>query len=301
MKPQKRNRRKQKRTGRILYGKLFAFIFIMSIFLFLSAMAAYRGIQYISYNFYSENVPKPIYYLLVGTDNQFTAQADSIIVASIDSNSKKINLISIPGNTKIGKDEKDHMILKTAFSEGNLEKMQNAVENLLHIRINKYAVFDYDSFRNLMEKTGNIEIYVERPMSHDNESGISDIWLHQGYQSLDAEKSLSYIRYIDDIDGEIGRIQREERFIKTKIVQLQKNFSFINWLYAKYYWKAAETDISSSDAAAIAYDLTDTPLEDIHFIILPGEMHKAENQDMWVSNPVEIQKVIGLTIGENNE
>lgn len=28
------------------------------------------------------------------------------MIASIDSNSKKVTLISIPGNTKIGKDEK---------------------------------------------------------------------------------------------------------------------------------------------------------------------------------------------------
>ncbi|MFR6111537.1 MAG: hypothetical protein ACLUIQ_09485 [Dialister invisus] len=32
------------------------------------------------------------------------------------------------------------------------------------------------------------------------------------------------MRYIDAFDGEIGRIQREERFIKAMISQMQKNF-----------------------------------------------------------------------------
>ena len=164
----------------------------------------------------------------------------------------------------------------------------------MHIRISQYAVFDYHAFKNLIDKTGNIELYVERPMSHDDENGVSDIWLHRGYQSLDAEKALSYMRYIDAFDGEIGRIQREERFIKAMISQMQKNFSFVNW-------KAAETNITSSDAASIAYELTKIPIEDIRFIILPGEMHRIDKQNIWIVNPVEIQKIIGVTLGQSNE
>ena len=80
-----------------------------------------------------------------------------------------------------------------------------------------------------------------------------------------------YVQLLNDfVKSEIGRIQREERFIKAMISQMQKNFPFVNWLYAKYYWKAAETNITSSDAASIAYELTKIPIEDIRFIILPG-------------------------------
>ena len=138
-------------------------------------------------------------------------------------------------------------------------------------------------------------------LSHDDKNGVSDIWLHRGYQSLDAEKALSYMRYIDAFDGEIGRIQREERFIKAMISQMQKNFPFVNWLYAKYYWKAAETNITSSDAASIAYELTKIPIEDIRFIILPGELRRIDKQNIWIANPVEIQKIIGVTLGQSNE
>lgn len=39
------------------------------------------------------------------------------------------------------------MTLKSSFSEGNGEEIQSAVENLLHIRISQYAVFDYHAFK----------------------------------------------------------------------------------------------------------------------------------------------------------
>ena len=278
-----KKQRNIKRKSKIRYGKLFLFISALVTVLFLLSMAIFRGIHYILNDFHGEDNPKPVYYLLVGTDAQSTAQADFVMIASIDSNSKKVTLISIPGNTKIGKDEKNNMTLKSSFSEGNGEEIQSAVENLLHIRISQYAVFDYHAFKNLIDKTGNIELYVERPMSHDDENGVSDIWLHRGYQSLDAEKALSYMRY------------------KAMISQMQKNFSFVNWLYAKYYWKAAETNITSSDAASIAYELTKIPIEDIRFIILPGEMHRIDKQNIWIVNPVEIQKIIGVTLGQSNE
>lgn len=296
-----KKQRNIKRKSKIRYGKLFLFISALVTVLFLLSMAIFRGIHYILNDFHGEDNSKPVYYLLVGTDAQSTAQADFVMIASIDSNSKKVTLISIPGNTKIGKDEKNNMTLKSSFSEGNGEEIQSAVENLLHIRISQYAVFDYHAFKNLIDKTGNIELYVERPMSHDDKNGVSDIWLHRGYQSLDAEKALSYMRYIDAFDGEIGRIQREERFIKAMISQMQKNFPFVNWLYAKYYWKAAETNITSSDAASIAYELTKIPIEDIRFIILPGEMRRIDKQNIWIANPVEIQKIIGVTLGQSNE
>ena len=86
-------------------------------------------IRYILNDFHGEDNPKPVYYLLVGTDAQSTAQADFVMIASIDSNSKKVTLISIPGNTKIGKDEKNNMTLKTSFSEGNGEEIQIPEEN----------------------------------------------------------------------------------------------------------------------------------------------------------------------------
>lgn len=293
--------KKQRRKSKIRYGKLFIFISMLIAVLFSLSMAIFQGIFYYILNFHREDNPKPVYYLLVGTDAQFTPEADFVMIASIDSNAKKVTLISIPGSTKIGKDDKNNMTLKSSFSEGNWEEIQSAVENLLHIRISRYAVFDYHAFKNLINKTGGVELYVERPMSHDDENGISDIWLHRGYQLLDAEKALSYMRYIDTFDGEIGRIQREERFIKALIIQMQKDFSFVNWLYTKYYWAAAETNITASDAASIAYDLTKTPIEDIHFIILPGEMHKIDKQNIWIVNPVEIQKIIGVTLGQSNE
>ena len=157
-----KKQRNIKRKSKIRYGKLFLFISALVTVLFLLSMAIFRGIHYILNDFHGEDNPKPVYYLLVGTDAQSTAQADFVMIASIDSNSKKVTLISIPGNTKIGKDEKNNMTLKSSFSEGNGEEIQSAVENLLHIRISQYAVFDYHAFKNLIDKTGNIELYVER-------------------------------------------------------------------------------------------------------------------------------------------
>ena len=58
-------------------------------------------------------------------------------------------------------------------------------------------------------------------MEHLDRDGSFDIGLNQGYQPLDSEQALGYVRYVDKEDGEIGRIQRQERFLKILLSHLQ--------------------------------------------------------------------------------
>lgn len=81
-------------------------------------------------------------------------------------------------------------------------------------------MFNTSDFENLDTTEKGVNLYVEKDMSHFDKDGQPDINIRKGYQKLDGDQALGYLRFIDAQDGEIGRLQRQERLIKAYIASL---------------------------------------------------------------------------------
>ena len=285
----------RKRKTRLKVKKLLCFLLMVFALLALLVFGVVKGVELWHSASASED-SKPTYYLFIGTDAAAGNEADSLLLMAMNEKKKELTFISLPSNTQISKHDKETMLVKQTFAEGGAEETKSSVENLLHIRIDKYAVIRYDDFEALMAKAGRLDMYVEKTMSHTDAAGNADINLRQGYQAMDGAGALSYLRYVDKENGELGRIQRQERFLKMLLYKLQNHMALYNWAAVKRAWDASETDISSSEAASLAYQLTDFPKENCRFVIIPGEMHRDGKENRWVVNPVEAQKALALTI-----
>ncbi len=56
-------------------------------------------------------------------------------------------------------------------------------------------------------------------MEHfDAETGSKDIDLRRGYQNLDSDNALAYLRYTDENNDNFGRVQRQERFLNYGLI-----------------------------------------------------------------------------------
>ena len=238
------------------------------------------------------------YYLFIGTSDGGKPQADSLILASVNRAGQSVYAVSLPGHTRISRTGEPLLLLRDAYAEGGAEKTVSPVENLLHIRIGRYAVFDRASFSSLIGHFSGVDLYVEKNMDHADASGTPDIDLRQGFQTLEGEEAYGYLRFIDQEEGEIGRIQREERFFKALLAQGREHLRPYSWALVRYYWSSPDTNITAGEAASIVYDIMGFPADNLHFVILPGEVRAYDGQNVWEINPVEIQKVVGLTIDQ---
>lgn len=290
---------RKNRHGKIRIKKLALFIVMALCALVILIFGIGKGVSYLLGKVDTGNSPIS-YYLLIGTDKEAGNEADAVILTVWNSKDKVVTFISIPPNTKLARQEKKNQLICTTFSEGGAEETKSAVENLLHLRIDKYAVLDYSNFRNYVDKIGGVDMYVEKGMDHQNREGETDIQIRQGYQSLDGENALGYVRYIDKKNGEIDRIQRQERFLKTMIHEMQDHAALYNWFFFHHSWTAEETNITNGEAASLAYTLSSYPEDSFTFSILPGETQNISKVDTWVINPVEVQKTIAQTIGPDN-
>ena len=291
---------KNNRTGKIKTGKLALFLLIVAAVLVILAMAIGKGVTYMMGK--NGNSASPIsYYLFIGTDKNWGNEADALLLTAWNSRDKEVTFLSIPPNTKLSRQEKKNQLIRSTFSEGGAEETKSAVENLLHIRVDGYGVVDFSDFEKSMDKIGGIDMYVEKNMEHLDGSGNPDIQIRQGYQDLTGAEALGYVRYLDGKNGEIDRIQRQERMMKILVSFLHTHFPMYNYILAHHLWDPEETDIPSGKAAQLAYTFTSYPEDSFRYVILPGETETINKVSTWVVNPAELQKAVALTIGSDNE
>lgn len=146
------------------------------------------------------------------------SRSDTMILASIDSKTKKVALLSIPRDTRIvnarGHSEK---INGVNYIEGP-EAACEVVSDLLDTEVDHYVVTNFAGFGKIVDILGGVDIDVEDDMNHDDVS--YSIHLSEGYQHLNGDKALQYVRYRGGPTADIGRTQRQQKFIKALAKQM---------------------------------------------------------------------------------
>lgn len=242
---------------------------------------------------------KPVYVLIVGKDKNNPSQADSLFLMSINMNTSTMDIIGIPSNSKIeSRDQKSVSMLNQMYADGGIELTKAVVEDVFHISIPYYVVVDETAFRKTSDVLGDQQFYVEKNMEHvDDETGNKDIDLRRGYQNLDSDKALAYLRYADEHNDNFSRVQRQERFLKLWVESEQNRFFLTKAWHIWRLWSHYESNISTWDAIKLMRSISQTEKDHIHFYILPGEKEKIDNIVYWHVNPTEAQRLVGITMG----
>lgn len=243
---------------------------------------------------------KPLYILLVGTDSGHPEQANFVGIAAVNQIKQHIDVIMLPDDTKIeGRKEKGLQELQDVYSEGGLTLTKAVVEDIVHVPIPYYIAFTEDSFADMVNMSGGVPLYVEKDMVHqDADTGETDINLFQGYQDLNGQEALGYMRYLDS-DGYVARSQRQERLIKNFYADRQQRFGIFNALFMYRLWQHVDSNIPAKAMFDLAWNFRNVTVDNLDFYILPGEMAPSGKADdpkqYWTFDPVEVQKVIGRT------
>ena len=318
----RRRRERQMKKSKVQWGRL-----VIAVVLALSVICGigwglYSGVSYVYHRITNtdtavtieeSSVPKhtdtvsveqkaldkPVYVLIVGKHKNNPSQADSLFLMSINMNTSTMDIIGIPSNSKIeSRDQKSVSMLNQMYADGGIELTKAVVEDVFHISIPYYVVVDETAFRKTSDVLGDQQFYVEKNMEHiDAETGNKDIDLRRGYQNLDSDKALAYLRYADEHNDNFSRVQRQERFLKLWVEREQDRFFLTKAWHIWRLWSHYESNISTWDAIKLMRSISQTEKDHIHFYILPGEKEKIDNIVYWHVNPTEAQRLVGITMG----
>ena len=168
--------------------------------------------------------------LIIGTDEYLEydpGRSDTIIWAYLDFKNKKVDVLSIPRDMVVWLPTRRPYFDKIchAYSYGGTDLVKRTVENFLGVRIDQVVKVDYNGFVRIIDTLGGVKIDVERDMNYDDNRGNLHIHIKKGLQLLDGRKSLDYVRFRHDKMGDLGRIERQQKFmamLRKKALRLEQ-------------------------------------------------------------------------------
>lgn len=162
---------------------------------------------------------EPFSILLLGTDvgalgRTGQGRSDTMMVVTVNPEKQQSTIVSLDRDIMADMlDGGTFDKLNHAYAYGGVELSMDAVEKLLDIPIDHYALLNMQALSDLIDAVGGIEV--------DNQIDFTLEGVHVpfGKITLDGKTGLAYARMRkDDPEGDIGR-QRRQREVVTKIVQ----------------------------------------------------------------------------------
>ena len=121
------------------------------------------------------------YTFLLAASDQSSGNADTIIVASYDTEAQKVGMVSVPRDTLLESGK-----INAAYHKGP-ENLRDTVSDLLGVPIDYYVAVDVDGFVALVDELGGIEFDVPVRMSFDDPTQDLHIHYQPGLQHLTGE------------------------------------------------------------------------------------------------------------------
>lgn len=161
------------------------------------------------------NVAKadPFSILILGVDEREndSGRSDTMIVMTVNPNTSSTKMVSIPRDTYteiIGEKMSDKINHSYAF--GGVEMAMATTENLLDIPIDYVVQVNMESFVDIVDAIGGIQI--ENAFSFHSE-GYD---FAEGSIALNGEQALEYVRMrYEDPNGDFGRQDRQKQIIQA--------------------------------------------------------------------------------------
>jgi len=220
--------------------------------------------------------------------------SDTIILASINLETKHVTALSIPRDTRVNLDGYGgvHKI-NAAHALGGPALAALAVDSLVGIRPDYYVKTNVEGFARSVDILGGVEIDVEKNMRYRDRRGGLYINLKKGPQLLDGDKAMQYVRFRHDALGDIARIERQQNFLKAlaKKALSPANFPKLPKLMASIL-KNVETDLTPQDAVYLAKFAKKIDLDIVEMAMLPGTPQTIGGVSYWIADSEKTAEVV---------
>lgn len=225
-------------------------------------------------------------------------RSDTIIVLSVDLKGKSVNAISIPRDSKVYlADEHGVQKINSAYAFGGIDLTKKTIEETFGIKIHNYLIINAEGVRKLIDAIDGVPIHVDQNMKYHDFSGKLHIDFKKGDYVLDGKQAEEYLRFRKDMFGDIGRVHRQQKFIKAFIEKIKspetlKNIPELIKIAGLY----SRTDLNLYQMSQYASIARETDMNKVEFVMLPGAPNKRGIISYWILDPKKTQQVINRLI-----
>ena len=218
--------------------------------------------------------------LILGMEGPRT---DTIMFASFDPKSKKVDMLSIPRDTYYLRpgpkyESAGKRKINSIYGDHGVEGVRRAVSDILEgVPIHHYIMLDYTGVERIVDIIGGVEVNVPFDMYYHDSADNPPLLINikKGNQTLGGKKSMEYLRFRqnNDVtvgypDGDLGRIRAQQNFMKSAI---KKSLSFKNLpAVIRTVFNYIKTDATLTDMLIYTTNVIGMDLEDVNMSTIPG-------------------------------
>jgi LCP family protein required for cell wall assembly len=222
--------------------------------------------------------------LVLGQNSGLT---DTIMLASFDTEVKRVDIISVPRDTYYPRPEyksaafqKINSVYETGAKGDSAEAKEKrgvaaakaVSEVLAGVPIHFYGVLDDDAVVKIVDSMDGIEMDVPMDMKYTDKKHGLYIDLKKGKQILDGDHAVQYLRYRKGYAmGDLGRVNAQQEFMKEAFKQsIGIGFPKV----ASTVQKEVDSNIGAKMAVRIASEAVGMTASDSKTWTTPGESKK---------------------------
>jgi LCP family protein required for cell wall assembly len=251
--------------------------------------------------FYNNRLGQDVNILLMGVDSSdlYTHHADTMIIVRFEVKAKKVTFVSIPRDTKVtyrGKARKINSIYVLNYNEGKYAKanteMLKIAEAVIKDKVKYYAQVDYDGIKKIVDYFGGVRVNILNRMHYeDNADGLL-IDFRSGIQTLNGADSVKYLRFRKDIKADIGRMERQQKFMYTLATTIMEKLEAKNILSVySAVAKSLNTNFPPDRAVYLYKVFKDYDLYNSSKVILPGDPVYEGRIAYWKPDSKKIKEI----------
>lgn len=223
--------------------------------------------------------------LLLGVDEGTTGEkgkhVDTLLLLSMDNKQGRMRAISVPRKTMVQMPgNKLEQPISGAYEAGGEPLLSRLVSELLGVPVHQYVAVDIKAVADIVDILGGVDLYVEEDMEYEDPEINLRIHIKKGYQHLEGEQAQQYLRFRGDELGDIGRVQRQQKFLAAiykKILSLDVMTKVPQLV--ELLQKRVVTSAEIFDSAQLISVIKGLSGENIQSVMIPGTLVK--NSDYW--------------------
>lgn len=224
---------------------------------------------------------------------QIYGLSDTIMLLNINFSTNTVRVLSVPRDTKVEIPDHGTRKINAANVLGGPRLVVQMVEQVTGVRPDYYIETNLEAFRKCVNILGGVDLFVEKRMHYDDNWGNLHINLKKGYQHLDGEKAMEYVRFRHDKMGDIWRVERQQKFIKAIAMKALSpmNLPRLPRIVAAVR-DNVDTDMDVKDLMALASLPRKVDLAKVKSATLPGLPQRIGGASYWVADPGQSAKLV---------
>jgi polyisoprenyl-teichoic acid--peptidoglycan teichoic acid transferase len=235
------------------------------------------------------------------TLNSVEGLSDTMLLLRFDPETRRMVAMSIPRDTRTEVTGLGMAKINAANVEGGPALSARTVSGLLGgVGIDRYVRINVQGVEKLIDALGGVKVNITKDMKYQDDSQHLYINLKAGEQRLSGSQAQQYLRFRYDENGDIGRIQRQQSFMRALVEQTLNPVTLAKLPNMLSIVRShLDTNLTVEELFALANFATRTQRSKVEMLMVPGRFSTPEEFDAsyWVPDLTRISTMMSQHFG----